>query len=78
MPLTYSIPYGLIAGVGTWLVIKAVTFPLNKLFGIPDPSVIKVPVDVEEEEVDAEAAKEADLYKLLYPIWSLAVKFIRK
>ena len=61
MPLTYSIAYGLIAGVGTWLVIKAVTFPLNKFFGIPDPTVIEVPVEVEEEEVGAESGKDMEV-----------------
>merc|ERR1712045_1011189 len=44
MPLTYSIAYGLIAGIGTWMVCKAVFIPLNLLFGIPDPTV-----DAEEE-----------------------------
>eukprot|EP01083_Nonionella_stella_P224377 798748_1 len=41
VPLTYSIAYGLIAGIGTWIIFKAVFIPLNLLFGIPDPSVIE-------------------------------------
>jgi AGZA family xanthine/uracil permease-like MFS transporter len=54
MPLTYSIAYGLIAGIGTWFTIKIVAIPLNMAFGIPDPTII-----VEEEEVD-EKKKEVD------------------
>merc|ERR1712045_979583 len=53
MPLTYSIAYGLIAGIGTWMVCKAVFIPLNMLFGIPDPTLdeeVKDVKDVEEEE----------------------------
>merc|ERR1739844_471726 len=41
MPLTYSIAYGLIAGIGTWMVFKIVFIPLEMIFGIPDPSVDK-------------------------------------
>merc|ERR1712156_517515 len=51
MPLTYSIAYGLIAGIGTWIICKAVFIPLNLLFGIPDPTV-----DAEEEEPAEEKA----------------------
>lgn len=38
MPLTYSIAYGLIAGIGTWIACKMVFVPLNLLFGIADPT----------------------------------------
>merc|ERR1739844_520400 len=48
MSLTYSIAYGLIAGIMTWMVFKIVFIPLEMIFGIPDPSVI-----VEEEEAVA-------------------------
>jgi len=40
MPLTYSIAYGLIAGIGTWFFIKGVAVPLNLVFGIADPTII--------------------------------------
>merc|ERR1739844_471594 len=55
MPLTYSIAYGLIAGIMTWMVFKAVFIPLEMIFGIPDPSVI-----VEEEEAVAEKTSHED------------------
>ena len=55
MPLTYSIAYGLIAGIGTWLVFKAVFVPMEMIFGIPDPSVI-----VEEEEDKEEVPFKED------------------
>jgi len=59
MPLTYSIAYGLIAGIGSWLVIRAVAFPLNYFFGIPDPTVLEV---VEKKETpDAEGAKDVEV-----------------
>ncbi len=38
MPLTYSIAYGLIAGIGTWIACKIIFVPLNLLFGIADPT----------------------------------------
>jgi hypothetical protein len=57
--LTYSIAYGLIAGIGSWLVIRAVAFPLNYFFGIPDPTVLEV---VEKKETpDAEGAKDVEV-----------------
>merc|ERR1739844_833092 len=49
MSLTYSIAYGLIAGIMTWMVFKAVFVPMEMFLGIPNPSVI-----VEEEEAVAE------------------------
>jgi len=55
MPLTYSIAYGLIAGIGTWFAIKIVAIPLNLLFGIPDPTV----VSTEEDEGDDLKLEEA-------------------
>lgn len=57
MPLTYSIAYGLIAGIGTWLVIRAVAFPLSYFFGIPDPTIIADKESKKVEDVD-EAAEE--------------------
>ncbi len=50
MPLTYSIAYGLIAGIGTWLVFKIIFVPLEMFFGIPDPSVIRDEEKVQEVE----------------------------
>jgi AGZA family xanthine/uracil permease-like MFS transporter len=44
MPLTYSIAYGLIAGIMTWVAFKLVFIPLSYL-GIPDPTA-----EVEEKE----------------------------
>mmetsp|Transcript_1041 Transcript_1041/g.1856 ORF Transcript_1041/g.1856 Transcript_1041/m.1856 type:complete len:533 (-) Transcript_1041:743-2341(-) len=58
MPLTYSIAYGLIAGIGTWLVIRAVAFPLSYFFGIADPTIIADKESKKEEEDVAEAAEE--------------------
>ena len=60
MPLTYSIAYGLLAGIGTWFAVKAVAIPLYYAFGIEDPTVIKEEGEgeVEEEAAKAEAVKE--------------------
>lgn len=41
MPLTYSIAYGLIAGIGSWIAVQAVFVPIEKIFGIPNPSKIE-------------------------------------
>lgn len=57
MPLTYSIAYGLIGGIGTWLVLKAVFIPVEMVFGIPDPSVIR---DEESEATPPEEKEFAD------------------
>eukprot|EP00560_Eucampia_antarctica_P008094 CAMPEP_0197825614 /NCGR_PEP_ID=MMETSP1437-20131217/2655_1 /TAXON_ID=49252 ORGANISM="Eucampia antarctica, Strain CCMP1452" /NCGR_SAMPLE_ID=MMETSP1437 /ASSEMBLY_ACC=CAM_ASM_001096 /LENGTH=536 /DNA_ID=CAMNT_0043425685 /DNA_START=33 /DNA_END=1643 /DNA_ORIENTATION=+ len=56
MPLTYSIAYGLVAGIGTWASIKLVAFPLNYFFGIPDPTVVvkEDKADMKKEEADDE------------------------
>jgi AGZA family xanthine/uracil permease-like MFS transporter len=51
MPLTYSIAYGLIAGIGLWVAIKAVAVPLNMAFGIPDPTVIVTEGEEKKEKV---------------------------
>lgn len=51
MPLTYSIAYGLIAGIGLWVAIKAVAIPLNMAFGIPDPTVIVTDGEGKTEKV---------------------------
>ena len=53
MPLTYSIAYGLIAGIGTWAVVKGVAFILNFAFGIPDPTLL------EEDTIDGTNEGEA-------------------
>jgi Permeases len=58
MPLTYSIAYGLIAGIGTWLVIRAVTFPISFLFGIADPTVIEEKESKTEDEAAAKVIEE--------------------
>jgi AGZA family xanthine/uracil permease-like MFS transporter len=38
MPLTYSIAYGLIAGIATWFVLKGVFVSMKLIFGIADPT----------------------------------------
>merc|ERR1711988_280738 len=38
MPLTYSIAYGLLAGIGSFVVLEAVFLFLNKVFGIALPT----------------------------------------
>jgi len=48
MPLTYSIAYGILAGVCGWSILKLIYFFAFKIFKIPDPSVI-VYQDVETE-----------------------------
>ena len=53
MPLTYSIAYGLIAGIGTWAVVKGVAFILNVAFDIPDPTLL------EEDIIDGTNEGEA-------------------
>jgi len=59
MPLTYSIAYGLIAGIGTYLICATVFFLLGKLgiekpeFGPPEPPVVEEPKELElKEEVE--------------------------
>jgi len=47
MPLTYSIAYGLLGGLMTWIILQLVFFPL-KLVGIERPSF--------DDEVEAAAA----------------------
>ena len=62
MPLTYSIAYGLIAGIGTWVALKAVFIPLRLIFGIPDPTapesedVVASEVEDKKEDFDEDAA----------------------
>lgn len=53
MPLTYSIAYGLIAGIGTWIILQG-TFYLLSLVGIEKP----VFVDEEKEDRLAEQAQK--------------------
>ncbi len=53
MPLTYSIAYGLIAGIGIYYVIEGVYFILS-FVGIKNPSG----VDESEEEEKEEPVKE--------------------
>lgn len=55
MPLTYSIAYGLIAGIGSWFAVQLVFFPLEYFFKIPNPSTI---VDETSNEVTAEKVLE--------------------
>jgi len=58
MPLTYSIAYGLIAGIGTWMVLKIVFIPLSMVFGIDDPTAEEdadLGVSKKEQPVDEEA-----------------------
>lgn len=58
MPLTYSIAYGLIAGIGTWMVLKLVFIPLSMVFGIDDPTAEEdadLGVSKKEQPVDEEA-----------------------
>ena len=55
MPLTYSIAYGLIAGIGSWIVMKGVAMLVTAVTGIPDPTIV-----AEEEEEEATEEKEKD------------------
>lgn len=55
MPLTYSIAYGLIAGIGFWIVIKSIAIVLNKLFGIADPTIIESETTTPSKEEDEDA-----------------------
>ncbi len=63
MPLTYSIAYGLIAGIGTWMILQS-TFYVLSLIGIekpifePEDVVSPVPSDVLPKKVDEEASDE--------------------
>ena len=61
MPLTYSIAYGLIAGLGTYLVCF-LTFSLLEKIGIERPSFTP-PEKVENEPVKeiSEGAKDVDV-----------------
>ena len=60
MPLTYSIAYGLIAGIGTWLVLQSV-FLLFSLVGIEKPvfSLDSIHV-VEVKEMERSGGKQVD------------------
>ena len=40
MPLTYSIAYGILAGICGWIILKTIYYVMFKLFKIPDPSII--------------------------------------
>jgi len=40
MPLTYSISYGILAGLCGWVILKAIYYVMFKIFKIPDPSII--------------------------------------
>ena len=55
MPLTYSIAYGLIAGIGVWIVLELVFLFLG-LFGIARPEQD----DEEDAQETAEGEKKAD------------------
>jgi adenine/guanine/hypoxanthine permease len=57
MPLTYSIAYGLIAGIGCYVIMTA-TFKLLALVGIAEPS-FEVPVD-DEDVIDKLVRKEKE------------------
>jgi len=74
MPLTYSIAYGLIAGICTWIVLQG-TFWLLSLVGVEKPSFEeeasteevgnKAPMNITEtgKEVDGDEASSEDLKK---------------
>jgi AGZA family xanthine/uracil permease-like MFS transporter len=57
MPLTYSIAYGLIAGIGTWFFFKG-TFFLLSFVGIPDPLAEEVEEEKKEEETPDKFVEE--------------------
>ena len=61
MPLTYSIAYGLIGGIMTWVAFKLVFIPLNLLFGIPDPTADDVEEDKEVEKSKEESFHEEEV-----------------
>jgi len=56
MPLTYSIAYGLIAGIVSWIVMKGTFMILKLLFGIADPTEEVVEADL--KEIDEKEDKE--------------------
>lgn len=60
MPLTYSIAYGLIAGIGTWFFVKSVATILNIAFGIPDPTVIEEDKAGDPEELEVAKKEKAE------------------
>ncbi len=60
MPLTYSIAYGLIAGIGTWFFVKSVATILNIAFGIPDPTVIEEDKAGDPEELEVARKEKAE------------------
>lgn len=63
MPLTYSIAYGLIAGIGCWIVLQG-TFYLLALVGVKRPSFALdediVPKETENKDTDDENAKNME------------------
>ena len=63
MPLTYSISYGLIAGIGTWFAVKLVALPLSYAFGIPDPTIIVGAKEVDDVDDDLKFEDDKDVPK---------------
>ena len=59
MPLTYSIAYGLIAGIGNWVILQSV-FKVLELVGISKP-VFKDPDDPDPtvQRKELESSEEA-------------------
>jgi AGZA family xanthine/uracil permease-like MFS transporter len=60
MPLTYSIAYGILAGICGWIILKVIYLILKFLFKIPDPSVIAF------KDVETEIAKIDETKKSFY------------
>lgn len=57
MPLTYSIAYGLIAGIMVFYIMEGTYFILSK-FGIKNPSCDEEPAVVKEEVVEKDVEAE--------------------
>ena len=62
MPLTYSIAYGLIAGIGSWIAVQLVFFPLEYFFNIPNPS--RIPDETSEKATTENKLKDSSEGKL--------------
>jgi AGZA family xanthine/uracil permease-like MFS transporter len=59
MPLTYSIAYGLIAGIMTWIILQS-TFYLLSLVGIEKPVFDDPDADISTTEMETKVAEAAD------------------
>ena len=57
MPLTYSIAYGLIAGIVTFYIMEGVFLLLSRVFGLATPDAMEEKAEAKAKEVAVEKAE---------------------